>query len=266
MGVVGYNLRTAGSYNDRILSDNPVAFWPCPGGNSPVSDITGNSHTAIPQGSGTIGTTSLPNGHAAMILNGSDQYLQVASSPALSINTTGQLSVEAWIRPDTLDMPGSEPDADGPLVNYLGKGSDYGSSGHQEYYLRFYNKTGVPVRPNRTSAYAFNPAGGLGAGSYAQDTVTAGTWMFITAVFDTVNLGGDGWGTVSFYKNGILRQTSSLGDPYDIVPVAGPGLFYIGTAMSASTTRSFWLGAIGKVAIYSKALSATRVAMHYQAL
>jgi len=40
--------------------------------------------------------------------DGIDDYIEIPDSPDLSLATTGQLSVSAWIRPDVLTFPNSE--------------------------------------------------------------------------------------------------------------------------------------------------------------
>jgi len=42
-----------------------------------------------------------------------------------------------------------------------------------------------PPRPNRISFYVFNPEGGEGVGSYFQDTLHQGRWIFVVGVADS---------------------------------------------------------------------------------
>ena len=65
-----------------------------------------------------------------------------------------------------------------------------GGSGEQELAFRMYNRDNTsetPPRPNRISVYTFNPEGGLGVGSYFQDTLQEGSWIFVVGVADSTD-------------------------------------------------------------------------------
>ena len=194
---------------------------------------------------GTPASATLPNGDPAYAFNGAGQHLSFASRGAFSIPTTGRLTVEYWIRPDVLQFPDSESSG---YVYILGKGD----SNKHEWYGRMYNKDNSESRPNRISGYAFNPAGGLGAGSYFQDPVTAGQWIHVALVYNTKDTSSAyPTGYVKIFKNGVLRDTDAL-DGYDIKPVAGSAPLRIGTGY----LNSFFKGAVGNVAFYDKGSSA----------
>ena len=91
-------------------------------------------------------------GDVYLRLSGIDSYVEIASIADYSIATTGELSVAAWIRPDTLNFPRWEGTR---YVHWLGKGD----SGEQEWTFRMYNRDHTaenPPRPNRISFYTFN--------------------------------------------------------------------------------------------------------------
>ncbi len=199
------------------------------------------------------------------VFNGSTQYAEIADAADLSVTRTRSLTIEAWVRPDTLEFPGAESSSDGPLVHYLGKGVN----GSQEYTLRVYSHSSS--RPNRLSAYHFNPTGGLGSGSYFQGGLTstdggkppllkAGDWVHVAAVFDTATL-VSGYGTVRLYRNGVLMDHDSMRD-YAIVPRDGSAPLRVGTR----DLRSFFTGAIGRVAVYDHVVSQSRLAAHFTAM
>jgi hypothetical protein len=77
-------------------------------------------------------------GDAYLKVTGVDSYVEIASIADYSIATTGELSVSAWMRPDTLNFPRWEETG---YVYWLGKGD----SGKQEWALRMYNR----IRPAR---------------------------------------------------------------------------------------------------------------------
>lgn len=224
-----------GTYDELVLSHTPALYV------ANGTDLTGRGHTVSNHGGQA---TVLPNGEHAYAFDGLSQYVEVADADDLSAVTTGILTVEAWVRPDVLDNPTVHPDQ---YVHWLGKGV----TGQHEYAARLYNKSGTD-RPNRTSGYAWNLSGGLGAGSYFQDALTAGQWMHYGFVIDTVNLGSDGWGTTRIYRDGVLRDTDTLGGDYNIVPANGTAPLRIGTRDLATYLQ----GAIGKVAVYGYDASA----------
>lgn len=175
---------------------------------------------------------------------------------ALSVSTTGILTIEAWSRPDANRF--SRPEGSG-YVHWMGKGERTGRRGQQEWATRIYSIPNDEDRENRISGYAFNAKGGLGAGSYFQDDLVPGRWIHYVFVIDARHSSRRfPMGHTKIYKNGRLRDTDSL-DDYDIRPRNGTAPLRIGTRAGAS----FFLGAIGKVAIYNYELSGTHAAAHY---
>ena len=243
-------------YNSAALDDDPVMLLSATSAVT-FDDVT-HRRVVSKTGSPVIGTA--PDGSPCLVLDGRSQYFSVPDADDLSITSTGQLTVELVMRPDSIEnIPGSETSGDGPICYPLIKGTSYGTDGDQEWLVRFYDKNST--RPNRISGYVFNPDGGLGAGSYTQEAITPGTWVHIAVVFDTVNTGSDGWGVVRMYRNGILKDTDSFGDPYFVTPVNGSSPLYIG----ARPGRSYFPGAIAKVAVFSTALSSARILAHASA-
>jgi hypothetical protein len=137
--------------------------------------------------------------HAA-VFDGLDDYVEVADHPDYSIATTGELTVVALIRPDSLEMPSQERTG---YVHWLGKGVP----GQDEWTFRMYQLGNSEDRDNRISCYAFNldaRAGGtrLGIGSHFQDELTPGQWLLVAGAWDTTR--------VSIYRDGVLRDSDLL--------------------------------------------------------
>jgi hypothetical protein len=223
-------------------------------------DSSKNGHNATYHGTPTFREKGALQGDAnpAVKLNGKRSYVEVASHKDFSQPTSGRgLTIEVWVRPDVLEFDGETAD---PYVWWLGKGE----ATRQEWALRFYSRKSKD-RPNRISAYLFNPEGGLGAGAYFQDRLRAGEWMHVVACFDPGDSGTKGAG-VHIYKDGVLR----LGPPkrgalYDnprwkINPVAGGAPLRLGTR----NLKSFLTGALDEVAIYPRVLSAKEVLENYR--
>lgn len=212
-------------------------------------DLSGHGLDGIYAGG--VRSTSGPGDWAATGFDGIGGRLEVPDFPGLSISTTGALTVEVWVRPDDLLFP--RTDGSG-YVNFLGKGIP----GAQEYTLRMYSADNTEGRKNRVSAYVFNPIGNFGAGSYFQDPLTVGAWMHVAAVYDTLDRGpGHETGTVSIYRDGVLRDRDALSD-YGIVPKDGPAPLGIG----ARDNRSYFKGALAGVAVYGRAFDQAEIATH----
>src|SRR5215469_12665517 len=210
-------------------------------------------------------------GDVYLKLTGVDSYVEIASIADYSVATTGQLSVAAWMRPDTLNFPRWE---DTGYVHWLGKGAGTGDSGQQEWTFRMYNRDGTtenPPRPNRISFYVFNPQGGLGVGSYFQDVLHAEDWIFVVGVADSTR--------TFMYRNGRYRRCdtyrgASAGPcpihyqrppnetlQLQIDPVAGSSPLRLGTR----DLGSFFAGGLSRVRIWNRSLNAEEVAALYSA-
>jgi hypothetical protein len=246
------------TYDRQVLSLGPVLYLTL---GHPASgteeDLSGNGHngTYYPFGDRPALAT-LPNGDPAASFNGVNQYLQVPSASALSVPHAGCLTVEAWVRPGTLQFPHEEGSG---YVYLLGKGVP----GKYEYALRMYSHSNaeIPERPNRISAYAFNLPGGLGSGSYFQGAVSVDRWMMVAFIIDWFRSPAWPHGYVAIYRDGVLRGRVSLSQ-YRISPGASNAPFRVATR----DLNSYFEGAIAKVAIYDYALSGADIAKTYNAM
>jgi hypothetical protein len=210
-------------------------------------------------------------GDVYLKLTGIDSYVEIASIADYSIATTGELSVAAWIRPDVLNFPRWEETG---YVHWLGKGAGAGEAGQQEWTFRMYNLDGTtenPPRPNRISFYVFNQQGGLGVGSYFQDALQEGSWIFVVGIVDSTR--------TSIYRDGQYRRCdtyrgASAGQcpvhyqppPNDnlqleIDPIAGSSPLRLGTR----DFDSFFEGGLSRVRIWNRVLGANEVSALYSA-
>ena len=115
------------SYDQLILSAKPILFlaMDTPSKTTQI-DLSGHGHNGVYlPAAGVPKTAAMPNGDLAADFNGTNQYLQVANSPDLSVSETGVLTLEAWIRPDTLQPSHDEGTG---YVNFLGKSSSAAST------------------------------------------------------------------------------------------------------------------------------------------
>jgi hypothetical protein len=111
----------ASSYDALILSHNPAMYLAMSSpGSGRESDLTGRGHLGTYHPAGSPPRTAvLPNGDPVANFNGTTQYLQVPDASDLSVTSRGRLTLEAWIRPDTLQFPSQEGSG---YVHFLGKG------------------------------------------------------------------------------------------------------------------------------------------------
>ncbi|HEY8188580.1 MAG TPA: LamG domain-containing protein [Pyrinomonadaceae bacterium] len=247
------------NYHRSVLAKHPIAYWRLGEIKGPTAfDAAENGHF------GTFhGTPSYREAGAikhdpdtAIKLDGRRSYIEVPDSKDFSHPTSGQgLTVEAWIRPDILVFDGETKD---PHVHWLGKGD----TGQFEWALRFYSKKST--RPNRISAYIWNPAGGLGAGAYFQDKLKPGEWIHVVACYDLGDETNPKAG-VSIYKNGVLRggpatQPGALYREYNVIPVHGVAPLRLGTR----DLKSFLVGALDEVAIYPRVLKSAEILENYR--
>lgn len=261
-GTTPRTAAAASHYERVVLAKQPVAYWRLGEVRGPEAwDRTGHGHTGRYYGTPVFQSPGAIQGDAntAIALDGRGAYIEVPNHRAFSQPTSGRgLTVEVWMRPDVLDFAG---ETDDPYIHWLGKGEPT----QQEWALRFYNGTSAD-RPNRISAYLFNPAGGLGAGAYFQDPLTAGEWLHVVACFDPGDAETTGAG-VQIYKNGVRR----LGPPapgtlyhtlrWQIRPRHGTAPLRLGTRDG----KSFFTGGLDEVAIYPRVLSGREILENYTA-
>jgi len=248
------------SYDSVVLSEPSIVMYLSGSGYGSAiePDLTGHGHNGTYFKGGTaLRSLTLPDGRMTARYDGESQYLRVADADALSVTTTGQLTIEAWIRPDTTSMPNHE---DSGYVNWLGKGSD----GEYEYANRMYQDGNQEGRANRISGYVFNRTGGFGVGGYFQDQVRTTQWILVTTVIDLADHSRSRYGLIRVYKDAVLRQANGLSQTYATISAPGNGTAPL--RIATGDLNSFFMGGIGKVAIYNAALAPSRIATHYKAM
>jgi hypothetical protein len=209
-------------------------------------------------------------GDVYLALSGEDQYVEIPNSADYSVSTTGELTIAAWLRPDTLNFAAVEDGTD--YINWLGKGDASGASGNQEWTFRMYNQhdpLDSPSRSNRISFYVFNPQGGLGVGSYVQVPIHRGRWIHVVGVADNAQ--------TYFYNDGQYVRCDTYSGPAQgsceihyqappnenlqlvIQPQAGSAPLRLGT----KDLGSFLEGGLTRVRLWNRALSATEISNLY---
>ncbi|HLK58263.1 MAG TPA: LamG domain-containing protein [Chthonomonadaceae bacterium] len=246
-------------YAAAVLRKRPDAYFRLGEQDGPTAhDASGHNGTGIYRGHvaygerGAIGNDS----NTAVKLNGRDAYVEVPDNAHFSQRSSGKgLTVEVWMRPDSLEFSG---ETDEHYVHWLGKGD----SGRLEWGFRFYSRHAS--RPNRISAYLWNPNGELGSGAYVQEEIQPGQWIHVVACYDPGDKDDPAAG-VSIFKDGVLKgnprtQIGALYRTYGIRSLHGSAPLRLGTR----DLRSFFQGEIDEFAIYPRVLSADEIAENYR--
>ena len=264
----------ARGYSDVVIAKRPVGYWRLGEQRGPTAaDASGFGSNGTYLGNPTLGQAgALVNDRdTAVGLHGlkSRDYVEVPDpvSEAFSQPTSGLgLTVEVWMRPDTLTFRGETSQR---YIHWLGKCRS--GSGQCEWGLRFYSSDS-PSRPNRISAYVWNPGGGEGAGAYFQDTLTSGTWIHVVAVFEPGDLDTDPAAGVHIYRDGVHRlgppSRGTLYRTFGIAPAHGTLALRFGTcdaATSGAAARSYLTGGLDEVAIYPRVLTPDEILENYRA-
>ncbi len=256
----GHRGRSSSLYRTKVLAKKPVGYWRLEEENGPTAhDDTQHGHDGTYQGQVIYHQPGAlrHDANLAITLNGRDAYIEVPDSASFSQPTSAEgLTVEVWMRPELLVFEGQTQEH---YIHWLGKGEP----GQYEWGMRFYSRNSS--RPNRVSAYSWNPDGGLGSGAYVQEELRRGTWMHIVACYAPGDK-NDPRAGVSIYKNGLLRgspqtQKGALYSTYDITPTHGNAPLRFGTR----DLGSFLKGGLDEIAIYPRVLTAEEIRENYQA-
>jgi hypothetical protein len=191
--------------------------------------------------------------NTALPLDGKKQWASL-KNPA-GLNIAGQITIEAWIKPDANQVDPARIVSHGPpnYSFYLGGTipTDFGApTNGNEVFLKvegtgprnytFGCSTFNGVTTNHHSVTAPAPATDFGSGD----------WVYLAGTYDGAN-----W---RLYRNGA--QLASAADPVGALPVNDAG-WAIGSTGNGWTNN--FAGAVDEVCIYDTALAAARIANRY---
>lgn len=163
-------------------------------------------------------------------------YIDLGDHDDFSAATTGGVTIVASLTISNWKGAGASE-----YIHWMGKGG----SGTQEWTFRHYVQGGTgeaPSRQGRVSFYAFNPAGGLGAGSYFQDSMNS-TEFVVSGAIDKTN--------TYMFKNGVQRDSDALSG-YNIVPKNTSSHVCVG---SRGDSTGFLIGRIRNLCFFNRKLS-----------
>ncbi len=250
------------AYGSVVLAKGPVGYWRLGEPAGPVAaDTSPNSYSGTYKGNPSFGQPGAIVGDpdTAVGFNGpaSADLVEIPNPVGgdFSQPTSGLgLTVEVWMRPDALTFSGQTAN---PYVHWLGKGMTQ----QHEWAFRFYSQE--TYRPNRISAYIWNPSGGEGAGAYFQDDLTIGEWIHIVACYESGDAMTEPPAGVLIYKNGVKRlgppSTGTLYRSYNIMPAGGSAHLRLGTR----DLGSYLTGGLDEVAVYPRVLTASEILENY---
>jgi len=250
------------TYPMKVLAKKPVGYWRLGETKEDTAvDASGNGHNGLYKGSPALGGPGAirRDKDTSITLDGKGAYVEIPDHPDFSQPTSGKgLTVEAWMRPDALEFEGDTAD---PYIFWIGKGEPK----RHEWAFRFYSR--ASKRPNRVSGYIFTPDGGLGAGAYFQDKLTAGKWMHVVVCYDPGDADSPSHPGVHIYRDGVHRQgPPSSGTLYNnpqwqIKPARDTAPLRFGTR----NLKHFLTGGLDEIAIYPRVLTAAEIRENFVA-
>jgi hypothetical protein len=207
----------------------------------PLTDTYGVNDEG-PQDLNGVNHGAVFDDHGA-VFNGK-AYIQLPDHDDFSAATTGSLTIVSFLTISSWKGAGASE-----YVHWMGKGK----SGAHEWTFRHYVDGGsgeASSRQGRVSFYHFNPAGGLGAGSYFQDSEETIERM-VAGEVDRTN--------IYMYKNAVLRDTDALSG-YKIVPKNTGTAVCLG---SRGDGTGFLVGRLRNVAFFNRKLSTAELKTLY---
>jgi hypothetical protein len=225
---------TPGGYANRLLATTGlVSYWRLgETGGATVDDAKGANNGGL-NGGVSLGIAGAINNDAntAMAFDGSSGVVSVANHA--SLNITGTLSIEAWVKPDTVDSQSRTI-----LIKESG-----GSTSVRQYRLGM-TTLGDGVPRWRGAIY-------IGSTSYGVSSSTrpvAGSWYHLALVRNG--------STLTLYVNGVAESSVSVPASGQINSTAGA--LTLGQSTAANTPQPF-AGTIDEVAVYRTALTAAQI-------
>ena len=221
---------TSRTYSATVLADHPVAFWRMDETTgTTMADATGNANNGHYAGIYTLGQPgAVGGGTAAVAFDGQSGAASVLSSSSLQVNT---VTIEAWInkRSDT------------EYGVYVAKNFEPGGGAGSGWFQLLNSHHNGKVEFRVTSD---------GWPSVVSNTTLAlNTWYYVVATYDG--------STAKLYVNGKPDGTLKV----TAVPKQTADPLFIGRRMDGLFNDA----ALADVAIYATALSADRIAAHWQA-
>lgn len=265
--LTGTTTPPANTYDDTVMADGPSFYL----ADTTTDMVAGRTITRY----GTLTTAALPNGQQAVRFDGTpSSRLHVASTSQVQCAALGALTIEAWIIRYSHNN-GTWTDygaSTGLVADIMGVNNFDTSPAQMQWQIRTVRRnladnTTIAPAQHRWSSHVYNPNAYQNVTSQYQNPTALpnGTPFHLVVVVDDRQATRDansGWGRTTLYINGTQRDQDSMATS-SIRPQLVTAPLRIG---SGDGWDYGFDGAIGKVAIYKKALTAARVAAHYTAM
>jgi hypothetical protein len=215
------------SYSSEILADSPLLYYRMgDASGTTMTDSSGGGRNGAYVNSPTLGTTGLVSDANTAVTMASASSQRATVTDDNSLDGLTAITVEAWIKPTTV------PSSQAYIISRDG-------STNRSFQFRLNNHKVEFIKV---------PNGTVTASSAA--SINAGDLRHVAAVYNGTD--------IRIYINGVLDGT----------PAATTG--DLGTVardleIGARSSAGFYDGIIDEVAVYTTALSSTRIAAHYAA-
>ena len=222
----------ANSYGDAVAADNPLGWWRLDETSGSVSANSGSAGSALngTYSNVTLGASGIAPDDSAVSLTGTGQVQLPASS---LFEQTGPFSIEAWLK-TTYNGTGSQQvyRTASTYGAMMVMDSGGGSANVGKLTFAFYDSS--------TTLYALT----------TPNPINDGSWHHIVGTY-----AGDGTRQLRLYLDGVLVSSMTYNNQ----------IYYTaaGATIGAWGTNYRFQGSIDEFALYSSALSATRVAVHH---
>ncbi len=202
-----------------------------------TADLSGNGNTGTLV-NGPAWTTDTPfaySGNHALSFDGSDDYVSVADSTSLDV--TGAITVEAWLKPNTVS---NSLDWRAVVYKLHTSGTDKGGYG-------------LIVEVDQSAVYFFTEAGGV---AFAGADLTLDAWNHVVGTLDAT-------GYMALYVNGEVKDDGNVGSQY--LPYQTDRPLYIGGNPDNDGFAPYeFAGGIDEVRILARALTSAEVLYDYE--
>src|ERR1039457_2131193 len=241
-------LSARADYQSTVLSQGPAGYWR-------LNEIVQPPFNSIATNQGSMGTSvngtyvgspvhQLPGPFAGSVALGFDGVSQYVTTPWVAGLNNTTFSVELWANPAVV-----------PNFAYVASSAEIGSPRSGWYIAQ--DNGGTFGAGSAYVVRMFNTNGANPCVQLSAPIITAGVWTHLVLTCDGTS--------ASLYTNGVLAQTGVLTNyPAGAVKYV-PNVDYQFTVGIRNPPNFPWPGKAAETAMYSTALSSTRVAAHYTA-